>query len=211
MRTAPQALLLALFLLVNLALLAQQPAKTKTPRKDSRNNSDTARLRTDTTKMQTDTTGSTTTLQGGGGGTGAAAPYTAMYSSQFTMGNPEHARMVLNFWKDFDDNTLDRSAGILSDTVMLQVHDGRIIRGKDSLMRFLKQIRGQYTAVKSTVDAYMPLRSTDRNQDLVLIWGVEDDTTASGTTTVSIHEIWRINRDGKIDYVSQYIATPPVR
>ena len=196
MRTTPHTLFMVLFLLVGLSLLAQEPTK---PHKDT--------TRTDTTMMQTDTTA----MQGGGGGTGAAMPYTAGYSSQFTMGNPEHARMVLNFWKDFDNNTLDNSAAILADTVMLQTHDGRVIRGKDSVMMLVKQLRGQHTTVKSTVDAYMPIRSTDRNEDWVLIWGVENDTNASGTTATAIHEIWRINRDGKFDYVSQYIAKTPVQ
>lgn len=174
---------------MGLSLLAQQPTK---PKKDT-------------------TSTDTTTMQGGGGGTGAAMPYTAGYSSQFAIGNPEHARMVLTLWKDWDENMLDRNMAMMADTITMETADGQVIRGRDSVMNAFKQVRGQFTTVKSTVDAYMPVRSTDRNEDWVLIWGREEDTNASGTTTKIIHEIWRINRDGKIDYMSQYIAKPPVR
>ena len=35
-------------------------------------------------------------------------PYTANYSSDFKMGNPAHAKMILELWKDWDDNAFDR-------------------------------------------------------------------------------------------------------
>jgi hypothetical protein len=152
-------------------------------------------------------------MQGGGGGTGAAGalPYTAGYSSQFAIGNPEHSRMVLNIWKDYDNNTLDQSAAMFADTVRFEIADGQIVRGRDSVINVMKQVRGRYTSVNSTIDAYLPVRSTDRNEDWVLIWGRENNTGANGTTTNIIHEIWRINRDGKIDYVSQYAAKPAMQ
>jgi len=206
MRRTPHALILSFLLLVTGALLAQQPAKPKSKTKKA-NTADT------TATMQTDTTGNPTTMQGGGGGTGAGAamPYTAAYSSQLTMGNPEHARMVLQVWRDYEDNRLDQSAALLADSITFEAANGQVIRGRDSVLGAFKQMRGQYTNVKQTVDVYMPIRSTDRNEDWVLIWGRKDDTGANGTTTNVIHEIWRINRDGKIDYMSQYIAKPPVR
>lgn len=203
MRTTPHALLMLLFLLVSIPLMAQQPAKTKKTKKAKTDQPVTV----DTTAtMQTDTT---TTMQGGGGG--AAMPYAAAYSSQFTMGNPEHARMVLQVWRDYEDNRLDQSAALLADSITFESADGQVIRGRDSVLNAFKQMRGQFTNVKQTVDVYMPIHSTDRNEDWVLIWGREEDTHANGTTTNNIHEIWRINRDGKIDYMSQYIAKPPVR
>jgi hypothetical protein len=34
-------------------------------------------------------------------------PYTAAYSSNFVIGNPSHSQMILNMWKDWDDNALE--------------------------------------------------------------------------------------------------------
>ncbi|ANE51593.1 hypothetical protein SY85_14885 [Flavisolibacter tropicus] len=184
---------MVLFLLVSIPLMAQKKSKKK--------NAETQPTMTDTT------------MQGGGGGMAEAGafPYTADYSSKFTMGNPEHARMVLSMWKDYDNNTFDRSAAMLADTVMFQAPNGMVIRGKDSVLNSVKQFRGQFSSVKSTVDAWVPMHSTDRNEDWVLIWGTENDTNASGSTTNVIHEIWRVNRDGKIDFIRQYTAKPPVQ
>lgn len=181
--------------MVAMPLLAQKKGKKKN---------------TDTQPTMTDTT----TMQGGGGGMAEAGtfPYTAEYSSKFTMGNQEHARMVLSMWKDYDNNTIDRSASMLADTIMIQAADGQVIRGKDSVMMAFKQMRNQYTNVKSTVEAWIPMHSTDRNEDWVLIWGTEEDTNASGTKTTNvIHELWRVNRDGKIDFWRQYTAKSPVQ
>ena len=211
MRTTPHALLVILFLLVGVPLIAQQPAKTKskTQKGNTRNNRDTTQMSADTAAMRTDNT----TMQGGGGGvgTGAAMPYTAGYSSQFTIGNPEHARMVLQVWRDYEDNRLDQSGALLADSIVFEAASGQVIKGRDSVLGAFKQMRNQYTNVKQTVDVYLPIRSTDRNEDWVLIWGREEDTNANGTTTNIIHEIWRINRDGKIDYMSQYVAKPPTQ
>ncbi|WP_082886483.1 nuclear transport factor 2 family protein [Flavisolibacter tropicus] len=193
MRSTLHALIMVLFLLVSIPLMAQKKSKKK--------NAETQPTMTDTT------------MQGGGGGMAEAGafPYTADYSSKFTMGNPEHARMVLSMWKDYDNNTFDRSAAMLADTVMFQAPNGMVIRGKDSVLNSVKQFRGQFSSVKSTVDAWVPMHSTDRNEDWVLIWGTENDTNASGSTTNVIHEIWRVNRDGKIDFIRQYTAKPPVQ
>ena len=194
MRSTLHALIMVLFLLVSIPLMAQKKNKKK--------NAETQPTMTDTT-----------TMQGGGGGMAetGAYPYTADYSSKFTIGNPEHARMVLSMWKDYDNNTFDRSAAMLADTVMFQAPNGMVIRGKDSVLNSVKQFRGQFSSVKSTVDAWVPMHSTDRNEDWVLIWGTENDTNASGSTTNGIHEIWRVNRDGKIDFIRQYTAKPPVQ
>lgn len=194
MRSTLHALLMVLFLLVSTSLLAQKKGKNK---------------KADTQPTMTDTT----TMQGGGGGMAetGAFPYTAEYSSKFTLGNQEHARMVLSLWKDYDNNTLDRSAAMLADTVMMQAPNGKVIRGKDSVLNAVKEMRGQFTNVKSTVDAWVPMHSTDRNEDWVLIWGSENDSNASGSTTTGIHEIWRVNRDGKIDFIRQYTAKSPVQ
>src|SRR5688500_15734803 len=38
----------------------------------------------------------------------SSSPYTADYSSNFVMGNPAYSNVILDMWKDWDDNALDR-------------------------------------------------------------------------------------------------------
>jgi len=46
-------------------------------------------------------------------------PYVAEYSSNFRMGNQQHAKMILELRKDYDDNDLDRHADWFADTVTM--------------------------------------------------------------------------------------------
>jgi hypothetical protein len=141
-------------------------------------------------------------------GMNLAYPYTATYSSNFIMGNPANAKMVLDLWKDWDDNAFDRH-DYFADTLVMYMPDGSFTKGKAANMEAAKKYRGGMTSAKSTIDAWMPLRSTDRNQDWVAVWGTETDTWADGKTeTKEIHEIWRINKDGKIDLMRQFTAVP---
>jgi hypothetical protein len=136
-------------------------------------------------------------------------PYTAEYSSNFMPGNPAHAKIVLDMWKAWDDNALDRSADLLADTIYMQFPNGQSVKGKDSAIYWAKKIRGSLASAKSTIEAWMPTKSVDRNEDWLLIWGREEDTDMDGMkTTALIHEIWRINKDGKVDFMRQYMSKP---
>ncbi|MEO7294089.1 MAG: hypothetical protein ABIW34_13350 [Ginsengibacter sp.] len=135
-------------------------------------------------------------------------PYTANYSSKFAMGNPAHAKMILDLWKDWDDNAFNRH-DYMADTVVMFFPDGTMAKGKQQTMEGAMKYRGGMTSAKSSIDAWMPLRSTDKNEDWVAVWGSETDTWADGKTeTRDIHEIWRINKDGKVDFMKQFTAKP---
>lgn len=136
-------------------------------------------------------------------------PYTAGYSSNFMVGNPAHSRLILDMWKDWDDNALDRH-DIWADTVTVYLSDGTILKGKPATLEGGKKFRGGLKSAKSTVDAWVPLRSTDRNESWVAIWGTETDTWPDGKVETSqIHEVWRINKDGKVDLMRQFTAKTP--
>ena len=144
----------------------------------------------------------------GANGMNAALPYTATYSSNFAMGDPAHASMILDLWKDWDDNAFDRH-DYFADSVVMYLPDGSVVKGKAANLEGAKKYRGGMTSAKSTIDAWMPLRSLDKKQDWVAVWGTETDTWPDGKTeTRDIHEIWRINKDGKVDWMKQFTATP---
>lgn len=135
-------------------------------------------------------------------------PYTATYSSKFVMGNPAHGRMVLDLWKDWDDNAFDRH-DYMADTLTMYLPDGMVVKGKAANLEGAKKYRGGMTSAKSIIHAWIPLRSTDKNEDWVAIWGTEVDTWPDGKVeTRELHEIWQINKDGKIAVMRQFTAKP---
>lgn len=157
-------------------------------------------------QAQTDTTKEKNTKQKAD----QTGSYTATYSSKFELGNPAYTQTIMSIWKDWDDNALDRSAKMFADTVVMYMADGTMVKGKDQNLAEAKKYRGQFAVVKSTIQAIVSLKSTDRNETWVAIWGTEEDTTKEGKkTSAALHEIWKFNKDGKIDIMRQYHAKVP--
>jgi hypothetical protein len=56
----------------------------------------------------------------------------------------------------------------------------------------------------------VPLRSTDKNEDWVLVWFKEYRTDANGKKdSTEMQETWRLNKDGKADLLYQYAQQNP--
>ena len=137
-------------------------------------------------------------------------PYTAVYSSNFEMGDPAKSRLVLEMWKDFDDNALDRHADILADTAKIFLSDGQVLTGKDNMMSGIKMYRNSMTTLSTDIHAYMSFKSIDKNHDWVAVWGTENMTMKDGLKNSSnLHEIWRFNKYGKVDEIRQYSSKMP--
>lgn len=132
-------------------------------------------------------------------------PYTASYSSSFEMGDPGHVATILQgSWKDWEENKLDKSKW-LADTVVVFHSNAMVTQGADSLIARWKRLRGEYTSVIDTIEAAMSVRSTDKNENWVLVWGKEINTKTDGTKdTTNLMETWRINKDGKADLLLQH-------
>lgn len=133
-------------------------------------------------------------------------PYTPGYSASFSMGNADYATMVVQgSWKDFADNKLDNMKNWCADTVVAMLSNNMMVKGIDSLMAIWKAQRANYKVIIDTVDAVMPVYSTDKKENWVLIWARGIGTDMAGKTdTVAIMETWRINKDGKADWLIQY-------
>lgn len=131
--------------------------------------------------------------------------YTASYSSKFKMGEASYADKVLTLWKDFENNTLDKHADWIADTVTMQLSGGSVVKGRANSLAGAKEFRSSLTNYKVDVEAWMSLKSTDRNQNWVAIWGTEEYTDKDGKQVkVRLHEIWGFNSDGKISIMMQY-------
>lgn len=136
----------------------------------------------------------------------SANPYTATYSSSFKIGKPAYSAIVLNLWKDWDDNTFDKH-DYFSDTVVIYLSDGSVTRGKAANMEGAKKYRGGMSSAKSIIHAWVTLVSTDKNEEAVCIWGHEEDTYADGKVEKKdLHEVWWFNKEGKIARMRQWAA-----
>ncbi len=134
-------------------------------------------------------------------------PYVATYSSNFVIGDNANSKKILELWKDWDNN--DFSHDYMADTLKMFFPDGSMIQGKDSCLAAAKRMRGAMQTATSTLHAWIPLKSVDRNEDWVALWGDETDTWADGKKeTRSVQEIWRFNKDGKVDMMVQYYSKP---
>src|SRR6266480_4099197 len=140
-------------------------------------------------------------------------PYTAGYSSKFEICDPKNAQMILNIWKDWDNGNLANSKNVFADTVTLYFWNGSVLHAsRDSALAAAQKMRDGYSSVKSRVDAFVPLKSTDRNENWVTIWGMETHTDKKGKVdSIALQETWRINKDGKTDLVYQFaeMSKPP--
>ena len=141
------------------------------------------------------------------------SPYPVAYSSKFEMGDPKNAETVLGLWKDWDNGNLANSKDRFADSVMLHFSDGSMIHTtRDSALAMAQKVRDSYTSSVSRVDAVMSVRSTDKNENWALVWGLETNTNKKGKVDSSyLQETWRLNKDGKADLVYQFraSATPP--
>ena len=136
----------------------------------------------------------------------ATLPYKAIYSSNFSIGNPKYASMILDMWKDFDNNNL-MNHDYFSDSAIIYLPDGNILKTKQQIGSMMSQYRGSFKSVSSTLDAWVPLHSNDMNTDLVGVWGTETHVMNDGSTNKQdIHEIWAFNKDGKIEWMKQWAA-----
>ena len=133
-------------------------------------------------------------------------PYQATYSSSFEMGNPDYSATILQgSWKDWEENKLDNMKSWVADTIVAFQSDNSIIRGADSLIAQWKKSRAQYTTVIDSINAVLPVYSTDKKENWVLVWATEINTLADGTKdTMALMETWRINKDGKADLLLQF-------
>ena len=138
-------------------------------------------------------------------------PYTATYSSKFEMGDSKNTKTILDLYKDWDNNNLDNSKDKFADSVTLIFGSGDMMAGKrDSITELSKTFRNTLGTVNTQVHAVVPLRSTDKNEDWVLVWFKEYRTDAKGKKdSTEFQETWRINKNGQADLLYQYQQNPP--
>ena len=136
-------------------------------------------------------------------------PYEAIYTSAFESGKTEQTAIVLQIWKEWETGSLPRLNALFADSLSL-IFPGKIIRGKkEEVLRQFQGKRDGYREMQCYIDAWLPLKATDANEDIVLIWGRQDATTPSGRRDyLVLHQVWRFNAEGKIFSLTEYLTHP---
>lgn len=135
-------------------------------------------------------------------------PYTATYSSKFEIGDANQSKIILDIWKNFDNNTLQNLSNSFADTVTLYFSDGQKLHGtREYVIAEIKKFRDQFTSVSSDVHAWIPVKATDKNENWVLVWGRETHTGKDGKKdSVNLQETWLLNKDNKVSLVYQFAS-----
>ena len=104
-------------------------------------------------------------------------PYTADYSSKFSLGSDSSSLAVLNNYKAWETGDMDALKNTFGDSVTLVFSDGfKFIGTRDSLMYYASKYRDSLSKVEMKMGAWIPLHSDDKNEDWVSVWYTEIDT-----------------------------------
>jgi hypothetical protein len=141
-----------------------------------------------------------------GAKTAATFSMPVAYSTSWEIGNPEYAAMIVKgSWKDWQDNNMGDMKSWVADSITAFLSDNVMVTGRDSLAARWSRGRATYTTVIDTVHAAISLVSTDKKENWVTVWAKEINTLSGGKLdTTEVMETWRINKDGKADFLLQY-------
>ena len=141
-------------------------------------------------------------------------PYKASYSSDIKMGDSNHAKLVLDFFKGWEDGTMTGWKDMLADSVWIHFADGQKFNlPKDSVIKMASDFRSMYSKVKLDVQSWMPVHVNDKNEDYLLAWDREYTTNkkTNKVDSVDSHSFWQVKNNkiaGWQDYSSKLVAEP---
>ena len=139
----------------------------------------------------------------------AATLYKATYSSSFSI--PDSAKLVqlvLQSYKDWENNNLKNASAYFADTIAWDQTDGtkhRMVR--DSMVKFFNKYRDSLSSSKIDMAAFIPLHSNDKKEDWVLTWYKQTDTYKNGKVDSTFYHDLNHIKNGKIDYISSLRQT----
>ena len=131
--------------------------------------------------------------------------YTPTYSSDFEIGDPKYAQIILDIWKDFDNNTLANHKDAFADSVNAEFAEGGHFAGtRDTLISMITAERTSLGTATDEVIAWTTLKPKGKDETWVIIWGKEIDEKNGKKDSINLNENWMFNKDGKISFMTQY-------
>lgn len=132
--------------------------------------------------------------------------YTAAYSADFSIGDPAQSAAILSLWRDYEKGDLKASRPHFADSMTMFTADGSMMSGpSDSMIAGVQQYRNMFSSMTTRIDAIVPLKSNDHNENWVCVWGTEFGTINGKLDSTYLQETWRFNKDGKVDLLYQYM------
>lgn len=138
-------------------------------------------------------------------------PYTATYSMDFEMGDPQHTQSIMILWKAYETNTLDSSMlSYFDDSMRVETPEGQVMHMTSQEM--LKEVSKQRSMIKDlrvSVIGAAPLYSPEKKSSWVLVYGNESWTDSKGKKdSIMLHELWGLNEKGKVNFLRSYTKKP---
>lgn len=132
--------------------------------------------------------------------------FTPDYSANFVMMPAFFTEVILSLWKDWKDGDLSKSRTHFADSISFFMADGTQMEGPaDNILKGMQDYRNSFSGMEVVVDAVFSVRSIDKKENWVTIWGNEKQTKDGKTELVFLQETWRFNNQGKIDLMFQAI------
>lgn len=131
-------------------------------------------------------------------------PLKASYSSSFTISdNSKNEQLVLQSYKDWEDNNLKNATAYLADTVTMDFSTGKHMTAtRDGIVKEWQKFRDSLASVKVDVVAVTNLHSTDKNADWVGVWYKETDSFKTGKVDSAFYQDDNMMVKGKMAYIS---------
>jgi hypothetical protein len=131
--------------------------------------------------------------------------FTPAYSASFVMDPATNSETVLALWKEWKDGDLSGSRTHFADSVSFFLPDGSSMSGPtDDMIKQMQDYRSSFKSIDVGIDAVFAVKSTDKDEHWVAIWGTEIQTAQDGKVdTVSLQETWRFNNAGKVNMMFQ--------
>jgi hypothetical protein len=140
--------------------------------------------------------------------------YKASYSSDFKMGDPNHSKLVLDFFKGWEDGSMKGWKDMVADSVWIHFPDGQdLLLSRDSMIATAGHYRAMSSTVKIDVEAFLPVHVNDKNEDYVLVWEKDysTDKKTGKMDSSGIQSFWQIKNNkiaGWQEYNRKLVAAP---
>ena len=143
-------------------------------------------------------------------------PYKADYTIDFKVGDANNSKLVLDFFKLWENGNVDAMKPMLTDSVWIEFSDGSKVHATaDSVIKLAKQFRSTFSKIEPKLDTWMPIHANDKNEDWVLVWERDYTTDTKGKVdSTRSHSYWQIKNNkiaGWSEFTQKMTAPPPMR
>ena len=124
-------------------------------------------------------------------------PYKADYTIDLKVGDANNSKLVLDFFKLWENGNIDAMKPMLTDSVWIEFADGsKVNTTADSVLKMAKQYRSTMSKVDIKLDTWMPIHANDKNEDWVLVWEKDYNTDMKGKVdSVRVHTYWQVKNN----------------